>query len=299
MCISAGADILTRSDMKATENNHVDEEVEVKKEKEEDCDDQYKYVCVDGKPQCSFCKKLFGRKHDLRRHLNNVHLKSVQYVCHVCQKVFYEGFHLTRHLKTHFCYFNCGECSKMFVYVLPDFKNHVGHVHQNGAGAVCGICQTILPENDLDALKCHMDIHFRAIAYTCHLCASEFRDCRDLSKHLAEQHTGPIRCVTCRKTFQTEQERERHQSRRHHGVQPTRRVERARIQCEFCTNTYLKRRYLRQHQKNVHGKEFTSIAPTNVAEESTKHDDSEQKVSDDDLERDESQPIDLSAKGAT
>lgn len=210
-----------------------------------------KIVMVDGKPQCSFCFKLFSRKHDLKRHVNNIHLKAIQYVCHLCNSQFYEAFHLTRHLRQHNSFVRCTGCMKDFS-VLRDLKLHIIAIHENSAPCQCGTCGQAFQK--IKYLREHMQEHDKTIIYKCHICSEEFKESRELSKHLVG-HSGMYSCSSCQTTFTTEYELSNH-IKCHNGDA---KYEEKKYECEICHNKFKKKRYLSAHMNNRHSLEKRNI----------------------------------------
>lgn len=197
---------------------------------------------VDGKQQCTFCNRLFCRKHDLKRHLNNIHLKAIQYLCHLCQSQFYEAFHLTRHLRQHNSFMRCGSCMKTFSG-LRDLKLHIISAHANCAEYQCGTCGDTYDRPK--PLREHMYEHYKSIVYICHYCNEQFKESRDLSKHLIE-HSGMYACNICNTTFTAEKELI------HHSKCHTSSAAERKYECEICHSRYKKKRYLLAHITKAH-----------------------------------------------
>lgn len=205
---------------------------------------------VNGKQQCSFCLKLYRRKHDLKRHLNNIHLKAIQYVCHLCNIPFYEAFQLTRHLRQHNGFVRCGLCLKEYS-ILRDLKLHISAAHDNSALCQCGTCGQSFEK--VRYLREHMHEHDKGIIYKCHLCPEEFKESRDLSRHLVE-HSGMYACNICHTTFSAEQELNNH-SKCHFDDPGNER----KYKCEICPSKFKKKRYLMAHIKKTHASKNRDI----------------------------------------
>ncbi|KAF5269137.1 hypothetical protein FQR65_LT02437 [Abscondita terminalis] len=210
---------------------------------------------VNGKQQCSFCLKLYRRKHDLKRHLNNIHLKAIQYVCHLCNIPFYEAFQLTRHLRQHNGFVRCGLCLKEYS-ILRDLKLHISAAHDNSALCQCGTCGQSFPK--VRYLREHMHDHDRSIIYKCHICTEEFKESRDLSRHLVE-HSGMYACNICHTTFAAEQELNNH-SKCHSDDPGNER----KYKCEICPSKFKKKRYLMAHVKKTHANKNKDLVSSRI-----------------------------------
>uniref|UniRef100_A0A1Y1LXD0 Protein krueppel n=1 Tax=Photinus pyralis TaxID=7054 RepID=A0A1Y1LXD0_PHOPY len=205
---------------------------------------------VNGKQQCVFCLKLYRRKHDLKRHLNNIHLKAIQYVCHLCQTPFYEAFQLTRHLRQHNGFVRCGTCLKEYS-IIRDLKLHITAAHDNNAFSQCGSCG--LSFQRIRYLREHMHEHDKTITYRCHLCPEEFKESRDLSRHLVE-HSGMYACNICHTTFSAEQELNNHS--KCHSEDP---ANERKYTCELCPSKFKKKRYLMAHIRKTHSSKNAEV----------------------------------------
>ncbi|KAF5304456.1 hypothetical protein FQA39_LY09652 [Lamprigera yunnana] len=208
---------------------------------------------INGKQQCTFCLKLYRRKHDLKRHLNNIHLKAIQYVCHLCKSPFYEAFQLTRHLRQHNGFVRCGVCLKEYS-ILRDLKLHLTAAHDSSALCQCGTCGQSFQR--IKYLREHMHEHDKSIIYKCHICTDSFKESRDLSRHLVE-HSGMYACNICRTTFSAEQELNNHS--KCHSDDPTNE---RKYKCDICPSKFKKKRYLMAHVKKTHSKKNDVLSTT-------------------------------------
>lgn len=186
---------------------------------------------------CKTCKKSFEKKSDLKRFLNSLHSKSMQYKCHLCDSSFCEVDHLTKHLQIHYTSATCSICQKMFADE-HEMQNH-NMLHENRANWQCGVCYFI--NNEIVALKEHINEHGNEIIYRCHFCDEEFVLSQDLSNHI-DKHDGSHSCKECEKSFGYQHEKNIHDYNMH-GKE--------RFCCEICMKTYKTVHDLERH-KNLH-----------------------------------------------
>uniref|UniRef100_A0A8C6SVZ3 C2H2-type domain-containing protein n=1 Tax=Neogobius melanostomus TaxID=47308 RepID=A0A8C6SVZ3_9GOBI len=123
------------------------------------------------KHQCSVCKKRFGGKGNLKRHIR-VHTGVRPYSCSTCSKAFVGKANLIIHIRTHTGEkpYGCSTCNKAFV----------------GKG---------------DLIK-HVRTHTGEKPFNCSTCNKAFAQRCNLIRH-RRTHTGekPYSCLTCNKAF--------------------------------------------------------------------------------------------------
>lgn len=184
---------------------------------------------------CITCKKAFEKKSDLKKYLNSLHSKSMQYKCHLCDSSFYEVSQLTKHLKMHCMSASCTICMKMFTDT-EIMKIHNEVFHHNQANWQCSGCYII--DNDVDTLMEHVAQHENKFIYKCHFCDDEFKDARDLSDHI-NKHDGSHYCKECDKSFGYQHEKNIHDFTVHN---------RERHSCKICSKSYKTTRDLSRHE---------------------------------------------------
>ena len=88
---------------------------------------------------CPHCAKPFDLVASLNKHIQSIHDK-VEYVCHVCNAIFYLKSNLKRHIERHKNVeerkFQCPMCPKLVVKL----KKHIRLVHEKSRPYVCSIC---------------------------------------------------------------------------------------------------------------------------------------------------------------
>jgi len=82
---------------------------------------------------CEQCDKTFGRKDNLKTHINTVHLKQKKYKCDLCDKSFGQKQQLKRHINTFHLKqknFKCDHCNESFGE-KGQMKTHINTIHIN------------------------------------------------------------------------------------------------------------------------------------------------------------------------
>lgn len=187
---------------------------------------------------CETCKKTFEKKSDLKRFLNSLHSKSMQYKCHLCDSSFCQVSHLTKHLQIHLSSASCTICQKMFAGET-EMQKHNEILHDNKANWQCSVCYIV--NNEMESLKTHMGTHGNKIIYKCHFCDGEFSESHELSDHI-EKHDGSHSCEECKKSFGYQHEKNIHDYSVHN---------KERHSCELCEKSYKSAHDLVRH-KNLH-----------------------------------------------
>jgi len=108
---------------------------------------------------CEHCNKTFGRKFNLKTHINTVHLKQQNFKCEHCDKTFGEKCNLNKHVNTihlklkpfkcDLCDYTCGHKSHL--------KTHINTVHLKQRNFKCDHC------NESFGRKGHLKLHVNRI----------------------------------------------------------------------------------------------------------------------------------------
>ena len=111
--------------------NHIHEEHQAKRTQTPSLSESIESIDSNkGSSICGYCNKSFAKSGDLKRHINTVHTKAIEYNCAVCAKRFYDPNNLRRHEQI--CQgekkIHCDFCSKSFTTV-GDLNKHVKKIH--------------------------------------------------------------------------------------------------------------------------------------------------------------------------
>lgn len=227
---------------------------------------------------CDFCKKSFTQKQILKKHLN-LHLKSKEYRCKSCDKVYYSKSSLILHYRSHSIE-PCPVCCKVLKsYSLPYHMLQ----HSNDSRLECPICNQVKFLSNA-SLKQHMKIHkktkepeslvcecgrkFNSVrgkqchqangcaaiskenfSFKCNVCGKSFGKKSNLSRHLTSHSESSYkwRCTVCYKRFNNSSNFKVHQ----YSHNPEKN-----IPCKICNKLFKNQDSLRSHYSIHEGKKF-------------------------------------------
>lgn len=119
-----------------------------------------------GKFACDFCSETFESRYARKTHIAIVHnVKSMQYPCHICSKIF-----TTRSI----------------------LMKHVSGTHLKEKFTTCHICG--FKGYDLNALRRHLATHDREI-YQCNICYRKFHKNKNYVAHMDKHSKGKINVI--------------------------------------------------------------------------------------------------------
>ncbi|KAJ8708160.1 hypothetical protein PYW08_010526 [Mythimna loreyi] len=137
------------------------------------------------KYKCNLCEyKTWDNTH-LESHMNQYHLKTKPYICHICSKDFAGRHYLRQHIKTH-----------------------------NVNSVACMVCLKSFANST--RLKMHLRLHTGEKPFTCEICGDQFRLRKILTMHKLRKHSDKtIICPLCSNKFHTNRDLRTHVMRVH------------------------------------------------------------------------------------
>uniref|UniRef100_A0A336MB37 CSON014582 protein n=1 Tax=Culicoides sonorensis TaxID=179676 RepID=A0A336MB37_CULSO len=230
---------------------------------------------------CDFCGKSFTKKYILKIHLN-LHLKSKEFKCKSCDKIYYTRSSLILHYRSHSIE-PCPVCQKVLKsYNLPDHMlKHTGKYQFE-----CPLCKKLKYPNKW-ALNQHMKTHFKSkpsvieslicecgrkfkslrgkqchqangcesickdnFSFKCEVCGKGFMKKNNLSRHLIchNENSYKWKCEICDKKFNNSSNFKVHQYS--HNTDKN-------IPCKYCDKLFKNQDSLRSHYVQHEGKLFS------------------------------------------
>ena len=171
---------------------------------------------------CSFCKKIFARKGNVKKHIEAVHSKLRKYRCNICEliiELITDNTPLRNHILRHkndTRSFQCATCEKAFKLEV-DLKGHIKVTHEESK-VTCDVCNKMMKKN---SLKSHMKSHTKSSEINCEECDKVFEKVEYLKKHRLLHSTD--------------------KSERQYS-------------CNECDKSYHRMEYLRKHIRYIHVK---------------------------------------------
>ena len=142
---------------------------------------------------CDRCNLLVSySKEIVSKHIDLVHKKLKNHVCHHCGKAYSDQKTLKKHLSKHHNEgppvekkYKCDQCDKSYE-LLQSLKTHIATNHQKSISYPCPMCSK--PFLDKGYLRAHIrHVHKKYRPNKCDICPEAFLTKRDLKKH-KEKH---------------------------------------------------------------------------------------------------------------
>ena len=200
--------------------------------------------------QCNVCKKVFGFKRNLQRHLL-IHAGLKPFPCAYCDEAFRQKKQLVNHLYKHTGEkypHQCTICDSTF-REKSALNRHVGLTHERKKQYMCTVCNKVLWYKV--TLQKHMDIvHGTLRPFKCPHCEKTFKYRENLTRYEEAHGTEKLhQCTMCNRAFAVKQNLQRH-FRQHGGKGKLKK----NCQCVLCGKCYACNRDLKKHM-GLHDKE--------------------------------------------
>lgn len=193
---------------------------------------------------CIECGKTFLNNDILKRHINGVHRKQLNYECHICGQRCQTSSNLRTHalIHTNILSFVCDICNKAFKQMANLKLHKQTHVKVNAFE--CDVCRLKLKTKAY--LREHRKLHFVSTDYKCDECKSSFKRPAYLREHKKLMHTNVVRvtCATCGASYKSKKFLIIHM-RQHTDTG---------YSCDQCGRKYNQKHVLRDHIVAVHDK---------------------------------------------
>uniref|UniRef100_A0ABD2XH79 Protein krueppel n=1 Tax=Trichogramma kaykai TaxID=54128 RepID=A0ABD2XH79_9HYME len=199
--------------------------------------------------KCELCQKILSSRLNMIRHLR-MHKDERLSVCHVCGKSFRSDGDVKRHindvhlkLKRHSCEY-CGRA-----FAAKATKDAHQRIHTGEKPFLCSQCPRRF--RSINLLGVHKKVHENHRPFGCAYCPKTFRSKQKVQVH-ESVHTGykPFECDVCGSAFSSKGECKRH-SISHSSERP--------FECSLCDKSFKLNKYLRGHLRKCHPKEAPDI----------------------------------------
>lgn len=144
--------------------------------------------------KCNECLKILTSKDNLKKHINEVHLKLKPFKCTQCNRQFSQKINMQKHInQTHndirpyICpKENCGSSFKRDYHLT----NHIKQIHDNIRDKKCEYCDYICATK-VNLLNHTRQVHYNFRPYKCtwENCKSTFKRSYHLTNHITQMHT--------------------------------------------------------------------------------------------------------------
>ncbi|XP_035707786.1 zinc finger protein 595-like [Folsomia candida] len=157
--------------------------------------------------QCHHCDSKFWKKHELRRHINSIHVNPKvkkprpNYQCQFCHKILTGATKLRDHIAIHTgeSFYSCRQCDASFRNDTS-LRDHVEKWHR-GEKHPCQRCHYVFFSKT--KLDYHVKIRHSGVTHKCGKCSKAFRAQMELTRHLKLVHSDVknFPCPICGRMF--------------------------------------------------------------------------------------------------
>ena len=205
-----------------------------------------------------------GKTKSLKKHMLSNHPAKKEHICQFCNHSFKSKASLCEHIinkhdseDNPYRIFLCDICQKK--YISEEALNgHKMRMHNIKKVFPCNVCDVKFDSSS--ELRTHeqTEDHQKAEklkhpdGYKCHHCDVFYASQRSLKGHITEQHTeGQYKCKYCGKTFVQKKLMENHQKNMHEKPKKSEGNNKI-FSCEFCGKSFTSNFGLRYHCKTQH-----------------------------------------------
>lgn len=165
--------------------------------------------CADKTYKCDLCQKVFKQSGHVTRHVMSVHRNKRPHVCKICQKAFTQATHLRSHESLHRGErpHICDKCGKKFAKA-SDLKRH-GFTHTGERLHACNLCNKRFTQSS--HLKEHKSLHDIEHKFSCNKCEKKYTTQNNLKKHMVSHiRENDFQCLVCPKKFKSRKQIQKH-----------------------------------------------------------------------------------------
>ena len=150
--------------------------------------------------KCNYCDVTVTLKRHLKRHIEEIHMRTKSFQCEDCDKIFGRKIYFKKHNTLNHPY-SCNGCEKKFIKRLH-LKNHYLSVHKKA-------------KNDQEPKGLEEPVH----TFQCALCDKVLRRKRNLQAHSLLLHQ--FHCGSCDKKFSMKMHLDEHEEKIHSRMTAT------------------------------------------------------------------------------